>query len=211
MLSVRKFMNRFPDEDACRDYLFQVRWPRGFICTKCGEGQHSFISSRRLYECHNCGTQTSITSGTVMHRTKLPLRYWMLAFYWVASGELCSARRLAQTLHIQYRSALRLLRVVREAMYRADGPILNEFWKPLAPSESIVVRKAKTQMLLRAQSFLRKYYRSSYSRMRDDFYIEYRFRSKVYSPESTLIDLITSAATTIYTRNEYRLRYADSA
>ncbi|RED65610.1 transposase [Cohnella lupini] len=34
-MSVGKFMARFPDEQACRDYIYQIRWPSGFICTKC--------------------------------------------------------------------------------------------------------------------------------------------------------------------------------
>ncbi|PRX58019.1 hypothetical protein B0G52_13745, partial [Cohnella sp. SGD-V74] len=31
MASIRKFMALFPDEQSCRDYLFSLRWPRGFI------------------------------------------------------------------------------------------------------------------------------------------------------------------------------------
>ncbi|MFC4599631.1 transposase, partial [Cohnella hongkongensis] len=62
-MSLRKFMALFPDEQACRDYLFAVRWPRGFICTKCGESKYCLIKTRNVYECAHCKTQTSITSN----------------------------------------------------------------------------------------------------------------------------------------------------
>ena len=205
MIGVRQFMSRFPDEQACRDYLFQIRWPCGFICTKCGENRSCFIKSRQVYECANCKTQTSITSNTVMHRTRLPLRYWLLTFYWVASGERCSARKLSKTLKLHYRTALRLLHSVRYAMYRAEYAPMFEFWKPRREaSRESVVKRARISLLRKARLFTRKYYGRVSKWRKEAYYYEYRFRNlNEHNPSSALIKLITSGCSTIYSLNEY--------
>lgn len=204
MLSIRKFMERFPDEKACREYLFHVRWPRGFICTKCGESIYSVIYTRNLFECAYCKTQTSTTSGTVMHRTKLPLRYWLFTFYWVGSGVRCSARKIAKTLKLNYRTALLLLHKVRHAMYRAEFDGLYAFWLPNKPGFPPIVKRAKLRMLKKAENFIRKHYRRIAERSRHSYFSEYRFRSIHRNPIQSIERLITSGATTVYTINEYR-------
>ncbi|MFC4599723.1 transposase [Cohnella hongkongensis] len=210
MASIRRFMAQFPDEQACRDYLFASRWPRGFICTKCGEMRYSLIKTRNVYECANCKTQTSITANTLMHRTKLPLRYWMVALYWVASGHRCSARRLAHALRIQHRTAARLLRKIRLAMHKSEFTPLLDFWKRENRSaQQPVVRRAMLGMCRKARAFIRDNYGPRVSKWnRLYYYYEYRFRSNnAHRPVAALSKLILGACTTIYTLNEYgRLR-----
>jgi hypothetical protein len=206
MLSVQQFMARFPDEKAARDYLIDIRWPRGFICTKCGESKYSYIKTRNLFECALCHTQTSITSGTVMHRTKLPLRYWLLTFYWVASGERCSARKISKTIQIQYRTALRLLHLVRHAMHKADQNWLFAFWLPAKPTDHSLIRKAKLGLLKRADRFISKFYGRISEKYRYLYFSEYWFRNNnAFNPDGTLNKLITSGASTNYSINEYGL------
>lgn len=209
MMSIRRFMARFSDEQACRDFLFAVRWPRGFICTKCGDMRYCLIKTRNVYECSNCKTQTSLTSNTLMHRTRLPLRYWMVAFYWVASGRRCSARKLANTLKLQYRSAERLIHKIRLAMHKSESGPLFDFWnREKRSAQQPIVRRAMQLMFRRARSFVRKYYGRVPRWSRPYYYCEYRFRSNnAHHPSEALLKLITSTCSTIYTLNEYgRLR-----
>jgi len=205
MISVRKFMARFPNEEACREFLFQVRWPRGFICTKCGETRYSLIKSRQLYECSDCKTQISLTANTIMHRTRLPLRYWLLVFYWMASGERCSARKLSKTLNLQYRTALRMLHAVRYAMHLAEYSPLFEFWAPADyASNEPVVKKARIGLRRKARAFTRLYYGRVSKWRRRFYYYEYRFRNRNdHDPSGALLKLITKGCSTIYTLNEY--------
>jgi hypothetical protein len=204
-LSVTKFMELFPDEKSCRDYLFHIRWPRGFICTKCGESKYSVITTRNLFECSHCRTQTSTTSGTVMHRTKLPLQYWLLTLYWVASGERCSARKISNTLKLQYRTALRLLRAVRYAMFRAEFDGRFAFWLPSKPTAPYLLKKAQLRLLKKAEQFIRKYYRYVSEAHRQSYFSEYRFRNNNnHNPSAAIEKLITSTSSTIYIINEYR-------
>ncbi|TFE31594.1 transposase [Cohnella luojiensis] len=206
-MSIRKFMERFPDEQACRDYLFQVRWPRGFICTKCGESKYSYIKTRNLFECSYCKTQTSTTSNTIMHRTKLPLRYWLLTFYWVASGERCSARKISKTLKLNYRTALLLLYNVRLAMYKGEYDAYFAFWIPNEPQTPHIVKKAKLRLLKKAERFIRKHYRHISERRRESYFYEFRFRNNNQHDPSTAIDKLTMyCSTTIYSLNEYRIK-----
>jgi len=72
--SLIQFQKTFPDEPSCSAFLFKRRWPHGFFCPACGGVQAARLKSRAYtYECAYCGRQTSLTAGTVMHRTKLAL------------------------------------------------------------------------------------------------------------------------------------------
>ena len=64
---------RFNTEAACVEYLRQLRWPKGFVCPRCG-AQESRHTGSGLYPCRRCELVTSVTDGTVLHRTRKPLR-----------------------------------------------------------------------------------------------------------------------------------------
>jgi len=81
-LTILEFQQRFGTEEACREYLFASRWPDGFLCPRCGGHEAGEQTRRHLWVCTACGHQTSITAGTVMHKTRLPLRTW----FWAALG-----------------------------------------------------------------------------------------------------------------------------
>jgi len=57
---------RFSSEGACRDYLFQLRWPDGFRCPRCGIDKAWPLRSGRM-QCCGCGQQVSVTAGTPVH------------------------------------------------------------------------------------------------------------------------------------------------
>ncbi len=102
-LSLKQFLNRFPTEESCEEYLFQQKWPEGFVCPKCGCRGFYHIKGRRLYQCKHCRHQSSVTANTVMHRTHKPLTAWFQAIYFVASDKRgISACTLAGKLDISY-------------------------------------------------------------------------------------------------------------
>src|SRR5665811_1962682 len=75
--SLSEFQEAFPDEACCAAFLVRRRWPNGFVCPGCAGRRAAALKSRAYtYECANCGRQTSITAGTAMHRTRLPLTAW---------------------------------------------------------------------------------------------------------------------------------------
>src|SRR6266566_2093275 len=84
--SLSEFQEAFPDEARCAAFLFKHRWPGGFVCPACGKPRAVALKSRpRLFECLDCGRQTSITAGTAMHRSKLPLTTWFWAAHLMAT------------------------------------------------------------------------------------------------------------------------------
>jgi len=80
-LSLPAFQERFGSEDQCRAALVAMRWPSGFVCPHCGCPRHSTHKTRHLFQCSECRRQTSVTAGTIMQDTKLPLTVWFLAMY----------------------------------------------------------------------------------------------------------------------------------
>src|SRR5580698_1945451 len=84
--SLIEFQQRFGDEAACAQYLVAMRWPDGFVCPVCGGGKAWRLETKAwTYECASCGRQTSVTAGTIMHHSKLPLAAWFWAAYLMAT------------------------------------------------------------------------------------------------------------------------------
>jgi len=120
------FMGRFGTEESCREYLYTIRWPEGFICPKCGVmGKPFQISCRNLYQCRHCTHQASVTAGTIMDKTKTPLTKWFLAIYLMSTDKRgCSALRLKRELGIAYDTAWTMTHKIRNAMGQRDGMYL---------------------------------------------------------------------------------------
>lgn len=80
-----EFQQFFPDETACLRHMESIRWPDGFKCSACNHiGEPWRLQSRlRVVECSECGHQTSLTAGTVMQGSRLPLHTWFWAAYLV--------------------------------------------------------------------------------------------------------------------------------
>jgi len=125
--SLIEFQQRFPDEAACAAYLEGARWPNGFVCPACGGVRGWVLESKAwTHECAECGKQTSVTAGTVMHGSKLPLTAWFWAAYLMAThSNGISAMQLQKQLGLgSYKSAWLLVAKLRRAMVAPGrGPL----------------------------------------------------------------------------------------
>lgn len=123
-----EFQDQFPDDEACIAYLIARRWPNGFTCPKCdpaGPRDGWRLNARPLWECRR-GHQTSITAGTLMENTKLPLRVWFWAAYLMAThSNGFSALQLRQQFGVNYRTAWLLEAKFRRAMIAPDRTQLS--------------------------------------------------------------------------------------
>ena len=119
--SEMEFDKRFSNEQACRDYLAEIKWPEGFICRKCGHRQY-WISAKHLYICTRCEAPQSLTAGTVMHATKKPLTYWFKAMWWFTTRKSgVNAVNLKELLGLgSYQTAWSWLHKLRRCTIR-DG------------------------------------------------------------------------------------------
>ena len=86
-LSLVQFLDRYGTEEKCAQAIFQARWRKGFECPECSAREHCLLFARSLYQCNVCHRQTSLTAGTILHGTHLPLRKWFLAMYELTQGK----------------------------------------------------------------------------------------------------------------------------
>lgn len=110
---------RFSTEAACREYLFQLRWPDGFRCPRCG-GAKIWPKPEGLVRCAGCDYQASVTAGTVFQDSRLALTLWFRAAWWVTSQKNgVSAMGLQRVLGLKsYKTAWTMLHKLRHAMVR---------------------------------------------------------------------------------------------
>lgn len=119
-LPLGAFLKRFSTERACQEYLAAQRWKEGYVCPKCGN-RYGYLLRNGRYQCAQCRHQVSVTAGTVLHKTHLPLTKWFLAFYLVCLDKRgISAVQLSRELGMTYKSAWYLLKRIRAAMGQRD-------------------------------------------------------------------------------------------
>ena len=110
-------MDKFNNDEKCREALEKLRWPHGVACTRCGVLGASELPDGILFQCKSCRYQFSVTSGTIMHDSHLPLRKWFLAIYLMCESKKgISANQLRLTIGTTYRTAWHLCHRIRKAM-----------------------------------------------------------------------------------------------
>lgn len=116
------WQKKFSSDDKCMAHLAKLRWPNGFQCPQCGHDHGYCWKAHDRYECASCHRQTSVTSGTLFHATKLPLTKWFWAIYWMGTDKGgISALRLSKLIGVTWRSAYRILSKLRTAMGNRDS------------------------------------------------------------------------------------------
>jgi predicted RNA-binding Zn-ribbon protein involved in translation (DUF1610 family) len=123
-----EFQGRFATESACAQHLFERRWPQGFVCPGCGGGRAWLLKTKVFtYECADCGRQTSVTAGTIMHASKLPLTLWFWAAFLMAthSNGISALQRQNQLALGSYRTAWMLCAKLRRAMVNPERQPLS--------------------------------------------------------------------------------------
>ena len=120
------FEQWFGDDEACRAYLIRLRWPDGFVCPNC-LGTNAWETDRAMFMCAGCNRQTSVTAGTIFHRTRTPLRTWFAAIWFVCSQKNgVSALGLQRVLGFgSYETAWAWMHKLRRAMVRPERELLG--------------------------------------------------------------------------------------
>lgn len=114
-----EFEKHFATEKACREYLYQIRWPNGIECPDCGHNQ--FWTSRiERYRCRRCEHRVSVTAGTIFQDSRIPLQMWFRAMWQVVSQKHgISALGLQRVLGLnRYETTWAMLHKLRVAMIR---------------------------------------------------------------------------------------------
>ncbi|MDQ6421775.1 IS1595 family transposase [Paenibacillus sp. LHD-117] len=124
--AVTRFYEKFRNEADCFDFIEKMRWPSGFRCPSCDHRFAYRISTRRvpLFECIHCGNQTSLTSNTIMHKSRTDLSKWLLAIFLVSTlPNSITAVRLSAVIGVTYKTAWRMLHEIRKTISEVDEHI----------------------------------------------------------------------------------------
>ena len=127
MTNLLTLVDDFNTDAKCRELLERLRWPSGVACARCGSLGVSEIETRNQYDCNDCRYQFSVTAGTIMHDSHLPLRKWFIAIYLMCESKKgISSLQLKRTLGVAYKTAWHLSHRIREAMGNDpfEGPTL---------------------------------------------------------------------------------------
>ena len=123
--SLPEFQKVFPNDAACEQYLEAIRWPNGFTCPKCKENAEPYRYTTRtavVFMCKKCRANTSLTAGTVMQSTHMPLSTWFWGAYLVTTqtpGQ--SALQFQRPLGLKrYETAFMILHKLRAGMVRPE-------------------------------------------------------------------------------------------
>ncbi len=151
---MRDFSNPiFHNDDAAREYVESLRWANGRFCPKCGETERTSPVAgekhrRGLYVCLSCKLTFTVTVGTVMERSHLPIHKWVAAFVLMtASKKGVSAHQIHRMLGITYKSAWFMCHRIREAMREGAWPgPLGGAGKPVEADETFIGRKPGRKM-----------------------------------------------------------------
>lgn len=130
-LTLMQIMQQFSTEEAAREYFEKLRWPTGPVCPHCGNCDAERIYKvtpnpsakirAGLYKCAECREAFTVTMGTVMEDSHIPLNKWLIAFYIMcASKTQVSALQLQRQLELgSYRSAWFLCHRIRFSLIDA--------------------------------------------------------------------------------------------
>ena len=140
-INLIELIERFRSEDKCREYLEQLRWANGIVCPRCGCKSNSIISNRHQYDCTACRYQFSVTAGTILHDSHLPLWKWFItAYMMIESKKGVSANQIKRTIDVSYKTAWYLCHRIRAAMTDTSGEQLTG---TLEADETLVGGKAR--------------------------------------------------------------------
>ena len=126
-INLISLIEKFRDEETCREYLEKLRWSDGVACPRCGDLSVSEISTRDQFDCNGCRYRFSVTSGTIFDNTNLPLWKWFVTIYLICeSKKSISANQIKRTIGVTYKTAWHLCHRIRSAMRGSvvGGPTL---------------------------------------------------------------------------------------
>lgn len=140
-MNFSEFTKTFPDEEACMDHLYALRYNDLKICPKCGKAVKFYrVKDRKCYECGSCAYQLYPMAGTIFEGSTTDLRKWFFAiFLFSTSKNGISSRELSRTLGVTLKTGWRIGHQIRKLM-KDDGEVFRGI---VELDESLVGGRAK--------------------------------------------------------------------
>ena len=124
--TIMEFEKQFSSEEACWEYLKNLRWPEGFICPNC-QNNKAWLTERKLFHCTCCDLEVSVTAGTIFQGTRKPLKLWFRAMWHITNQKYsANALGLKRLLGLGgYHTAWQWLHKLRRAVVRPNRDKLS--------------------------------------------------------------------------------------
>ena len=114
---LKDLQKQFPTDDACLDYLFINTHSNDCSCG----GTFKRVAGRKQYQCSKCRFQVAPTAGTLFHKSDTPLTLWFHAIFVFSNAKSgISAKEMERQLGVTYKTAWRMLKLIREALGQDD-------------------------------------------------------------------------------------------
>jgi transposase-like protein len=116
--TVKDFTAKYPNDDACLEWLKTNRWPEGITCPTCQKvTKHHKVTGRPVYACDYCGHQVSPMAGTILEHSSTPLRTWFHAMFLMANTRCgISAKQVQRETGVTYKTAWRMFKQIRSML-----------------------------------------------------------------------------------------------
>ena len=114
-LTITQFAQRFPNDDACLQYLWELRYGKMESCPECNKkADFKKLKGRKAYQCTQCNFQISPMAGTIFEKSTTPLIYWFTAIYlFTTTRNGVAAKELERQFNICYKTALRMAHQIK--------------------------------------------------------------------------------------------------
>lgn len=126
--TAKTFATRFPDDDACLEWLKNKQYPNGIECPICKKvTKHHKRANRPCYECDICRHEVYPMANTIFYKSATPLKIWFEAMFWIAttrSGH--SAKELQRRTGVTYKTAWRMFKQIRTLLDENNDMLTNE-------------------------------------------------------------------------------------
>lgn len=125
--SLKQFLRKYPNDEACLEAIKNLRYPAGVTCPKCQKITTFYkITGRTAYSCGECRTQIFPLAGTIFEKTTVSLRLWFYAMFLMTKTRSgISAKQLERELGVCYKTAHRMFKLIRKLMDETDGNPLS--------------------------------------------------------------------------------------
>ncbi len=123
-ISAFEFFEMFPNERSARIYIEDIMWNGKPICPYCKHNKITSLKREGVYRCKSCRKDFTVRVGTVMHKSKIPLKLWLYAMYLICTARKgISSLQLSKELGITQKSAWFLSQRIRKACSGNDNKL----------------------------------------------------------------------------------------